>query len=118
MVAAMIPIRVRVLDEVGERQSHPSPLWPHEPQRAARFLVQDPFGVRRAIVPVFVERPDGSLEGLATAFHVDAAGTLLTAEHVIHDIWGDRDLGVFRPNTETLGSLDGSNGRVFFILGG
>ncbi len=47
------------------------------------FEVRDPFGVRRAILPVFRQTSDGLIYGQGTAFHVDGCGGLLTAEHVI-----------------------------------
>ncbi|MEQ4573688.1 MAG: serine protease [Gammaproteobacteria bacterium] len=47
------------------------------------FPIDDPFGLRRAIVPVFQRNPDGSAVGVGTAFHVDGWGRLLTADHVV-----------------------------------
>jgi serine protease Do len=49
----------------------------------APFLIQDPFGLRNAIVPVFCHQTDGRILGMGTAFHVDGFGTFLTAHHVI-----------------------------------
>jgi serine protease Do len=49
----------------------------------APFLIQDPFGLRKAIVPVFKRDTDGEIRGMGTAFHVDGWGTFLTADHVI-----------------------------------
>lgn len=50
------------------------------------FPIEDPFGLRRAVVPVFLRPPDGSAIGVGTAFHVDGWGRLLTADHVIDHI--------------------------------
>ncbi|WP_137009961.1 S1 family peptidase [Aquitalea aquatilis] len=50
------------------------------------FPIDDPFGLRRAVVPVFLRNPDGSAEGVGTAFHVDGWGRLLTADHVVDRI--------------------------------
>jgi serine protease Do len=47
------------------------------------FPIFDPFGLRRAVVPVFQCNPDGSAVGVGTAFHVDGWGRLLTADHVV-----------------------------------
>ncbi|MGY6274330.1 S1 family peptidase [Methylomonas sp. MgM2] len=47
------------------------------------FLVQDPWGLRKAIVPIFRRDANGELYGMGTAFHVDGWGTFLTADHVI-----------------------------------
>lgn len=47
------------------------------------FPIRDPFGLRRAVVPVFQRNPDGTAVGMGTAFHVDGWGRLLTADHVI-----------------------------------
>jgi serine protease Do len=47
------------------------------------FLIQDPFGLRKAIVPVFKRDINGEIYGMGTAFHVDGWSTFLTADHVI-----------------------------------
>ena len=47
------------------------------------FLIQDPFGLRKAVVPVFKRDINGEIYGMGTAFHVDGWGTFLTAAHVI-----------------------------------
>jgi len=47
------------------------------------FEIVDPFGLRKAIVPVFRREPDGRIFGMGTAFHVDGWGGFLTADHVI-----------------------------------
>lgn len=65
---------------------------PHEPRHPFAhklnaphlpFDVADPFGLRKAVVPVFRRDPDGRIYGMGTAFHVDGWGTFLTADHVI-----------------------------------
>ncbi len=43
----------------------------------------DPFGIRKAVLPVFRRDASGRLFGCGTAFHVDGWGTMLTADHVI-----------------------------------
>lgn len=47
------------------------------------FPLSDPFGVRKAIVPLFWAASDGDLAGLGTAFSIDPWGGFLTADHVI-----------------------------------
>ena len=61
----------------------------------APFLLDDPFGLRKAIVPVFRSDPEGNIAGLGTAFHVDGWGTFLTADHVVDLLRGP---GPFDPN--------------------
>ncbi|GAB1579943.1 trypsin-like peptidase domain-containing protein [Bordetella petrii] len=50
------------------------------------FPIDDPFGLRRAILPVFLRYPDGCAVGCGTAFHIDGWGRLLTADHVVEEI--------------------------------
>lgn len=47
------------------------------------FLIQDPWSLRKAIVPVFRRDTNGNVVGMGTAFHVDGWGSFLTADHVI-----------------------------------
>jgi len=48
------------------------------------FEAVDPFGLRKAILPVFERNPeDGTLIGMGTSFHIDGWGGCLTAEHVL-----------------------------------
>lgn len=54
-----------------------NPAAPHE-----LHSIDDPFGLRKAVVPVFLEGIK-DVEGAGTAFHADLWGTLLTADHVI-----------------------------------
>ena len=50
----------------------------------APFQLDDPFGLRKAILPVFHCEPGSErIVGLGTAFHVDGWGTFLTAAHVV-----------------------------------
>lgn len=81
-------------------------LRPFSPPRGDPFAPQpleDPFGFRKAVVPVFVEEGDGVLLGMGTAFHVDHWGNLLTADHVIDIV--RRDMSPWRqfgPREETV----------------
>jgi serine protease Do len=47
------------------------------------FSLQDPFGLRTAIVPVMEMDDNGNLQGLGTAFAVDPWGSFYTADHVL-----------------------------------
>jgi len=47
------------------------------------FLIQDPFGLRKAVVPVFKRNSNGEICGMGTAFHIDGWSTFLSADHVI-----------------------------------
>jgi serine protease Do len=62
------------------------PLAPSSGQSARQFIVRDPFGLRKAVVPVFWAGADGLLTGYGTAFAVDPFGTFITADHVIGDV--------------------------------
>lgn len=56
---------------------------PKPGQPFAPFEIDDPFGLRNAIVPMFCQQVDGRMYGVGTAFHVDGFGNFLTAYHVI-----------------------------------
>jgi serine protease Do len=47
------------------------------------FPIDDPSGLRKAIVPVLKRDLNVSIAGVGTAFHVDGWGAFLTANHVI-----------------------------------
>lgn len=49
------------------------------------FSLDDPFGIRKAVVPLFWMESNGDLQGLGTAFVIDPWGGLTTADHVIAD---------------------------------
>lgn len=55
-------------------------------ENGVTFPIYDPFGLRKAVVPVFLRYPDGSAVGVGTAFHVDGWCRLLTADHVVDHI--------------------------------
>jgi hypothetical protein len=75
--------------------------FPIEPDRRfnepeADFLIQDPFGLRRAVTPVFAfdardgmltDPRDGTSIGLGTSFYVTPFGRQLSAMHVITDFF-------------------------------
>lgn len=62
---------------------------PKGKSRQTPFETGDPFGLRRAILPVFERTTDGNLIGMGTAVHLDGWGGCLTAEHVIEFLRND-----------------------------
>ena len=64
-------------------------LAPSNGESSRLFRVEDPFGLRKAVVPLFWMEKDGHLAGLGTAFALDPWGHFMTAEHVT-SIWRDR----------------------------
>ncbi|MGX9117885.1 S1 family peptidase [Mesorhizobium sp. BHbsci] len=79
-------ITVRTLEAEDNRRRNweLSPRYSDDPG-GRYFLVQDPFNIRKAVVPLFRGLKDGSLKGLGTAFGISTDGILLTADHVISD---------------------------------
>lgn len=75
-----VPIQTCEARVAGERQHR---LEPRSGEGIERFLVQDPFGIRRAILPMFAADEQGRLHGMGTAFAADPWGTFLTADHVV-----------------------------------
>lgn len=62
------------------------PIDPEHHDNIAQFLIQDPFKLRKQILPVLtVDKGSGLLTGLGTAFRADPFGTFVTAEHVLKD---------------------------------
>ncbi|MCD6272542.1 MAG: hypothetical protein J7K30_06785 [Deltaproteobacteria bacterium] len=47
------------------------PFTPSLDEPFSPFPIQDPFGLRKAIVPIFKRDLKGDLLGMGTAFHVD-----------------------------------------------
>lgn len=52
------------------------------------FELGDPFGLRKAILPVFRGDPAGLIYGIGTAFHIDGWGALMSADHVVDFLQG------------------------------
>lgn len=50
------------------------------------FPIDDPFGLRKAIVPVYLEDTSRTLSGIGTAFHADSWGTLISATHLFDEL--------------------------------
>ncbi len=62
------------------------PVLPDGSESFDLFSFHDPFGLRKAIVPVFLNDVDGVTKGMGSAFHIDGWGTFLTADHVIEPV--------------------------------
>lgn len=58
------------------------PLVPKEDDPPTLFRVDDPFGLRKAIVPIFHADDTEILTGIGTAFALDPWGNFLSADHV------------------------------------
>ena len=71
--------------ESRSRNDPKSVIRPVDSQGFDLFPFDDPFGLRKAIVPVLLN-DEGVIKGMGTAFHVDGWGTFLTADHVIASI--------------------------------
>lgn len=62
------------------------PIDPDRHDSLEQFLIQDPFNLRKQVLPILtVDKDSGFLTGLGTAFRVDPFGTFVTAEHVLKD---------------------------------
>lgn len=62
----------------------PFPYLPRDDQDEALFRIDDPFGLRSVIIPLFfIDRETEEISGIGTAFSVDPFGTYLTAYHVL-----------------------------------
>jgi S1-C subfamily serine protease len=86
------------------------PLAPHGGQPHQNFSITR-SDLRRAVVPVFMLRNDGALEGIGTAFHIDRRGTLLTAYHVIDD-------GTIRNFADKSHVAQSSESQPYVLFGG
>ncbi len=77
-----VPFEIATCETVESSQRH-YPLDPDPERPFHPFRIQDPFGLRNAVVPVFRQDTKGQLFGLGTAFNINQFGTFLTAHHVI-----------------------------------
>ncbi|MBV4458048.1 serine protease [Pseudomonas sp. COR58] len=89
----LVPFEIATC-EMTESSQWGSPLAPDPERPFHPFRIQDPFGLRNAVVPVFRQDTNGQLFGFGTAFNIDQFGTFLTAHHVI-DFSGEN--GTSRP---------------------
>lgn len=112
------PIVASTCDQIAAPTRRPIPLQPRENESPHHILVEDPFGLRRAIVPVFLDNGQGVIVGAGTAFHIDNWGTLLTADHVIEDIRSTHPPIAFRPETEELRHFGPTDAHAYVLLGG
>lgn len=74
---------VRTCEAIATGSSKKLGIRPESGDAFTPFEIYDPFGLRRAVVPVFRQTLDGRLYGMGTAFHVDGFANFLTAYHVI-----------------------------------
>lgn len=88
-----VPFEIATCEMMGSLQKA-SPLEPDPERPFYPFRIQDPFGLRTAVVPVFRQDTKGQLFGVGTAFNINQFGTFLTAHHVI-DFSGES--GTSRP---------------------
>jgi serine protease Do len=80
----------------------------------APFELNDPLGLRMAVVPVFQCSNDGAdISGLGTAFHVDGWGMFLSADHVLSFLRAGTRLV---PNTQLEVEV-GPGGHALLLLG-
>lgn len=77
------PIAVTICED-GE--THTAPVIPEGSGSLELFPFHDPFGVRKAVVPVLLNDVDGITQGSGSAFHIDGWGTFLTADHVVESV--------------------------------
>jgi serine protease Do len=75
------PFSLAVLGE-GKTYLPKRPLGPGGNGLGAPFPINDPFVLRRAVVPVFATDGSGAPIGYGTAFQIDGWGHYLTADHV------------------------------------
>lgn len=79
----LVPFEIATCEKAVASKKVPYPLVPEPDRPFHPFRIQDPFGLRSAIVPVFRQDTKGSLYGLGTAFKINQFGSFLTAHHVI-----------------------------------
>lgn len=71
---------------IGDKRYSPRPYNHAQGKPFQPFLIQDPFNLRKAVVPVFLEENSADLWGAGTAFRVGTGQLLCTASHVLSDV--------------------------------
>jgi serine protease Do len=112
------PIRALTCEDIVNPRHRTNLLWPGKNGNPYQFLVQEPFGLRRAIVPVFLAAGVGPLIGIGTAFHVDHWGTLVTADHVIEGLRERVKFGPFREDEQQTYEMGPTDLHPFVVFGG
>lgn len=79
------PIAAAICEACGGEETATA-IQPSEDEDFDLFSFEDPFGLRKAVVPVLLNDGDGLTRGMGTAFHIDGWGTFLTADHVIDSV--------------------------------
>lgn len=91
----------------------PFPATPSNSEHEELFLIQDPFGLGRVVLPLWDLRNSGeTLIGLGSAFRIDNQGAMLTAYHVLEDSLAFDTRGSERPSP-----VPGANPLVLEIGG-
>jgi len=75
------PITVQTCEDHNQN-SRRRPLVPYDDEPPTLFRVDDPFCLRKAIVPMFHADDTDILTGMGTAFALDPWGNFLSADHV------------------------------------
>nr|CAD6416798.1 serine protease [Rhizobium sp. Q54] len=75
------PITVQTCEDHNQNNRR-RPLVPYDNQSPTLFRLDDPFGLRKAIVPIFHADDTDILTGMGTAFALDPWGNFLSADHV------------------------------------
>lgn len=86
-----VPFVIETCEMEGSSNNKGYPLIPDLERPFHPFRIQDPFGLRNAVVPVFRQDVTGAIYGLGTAFNINEFGTFLTAHHVIDFIEYDKN---------------------------
>jgi serine protease Do len=97
------PITVTIC-EAQSLEDQASPVLPEGSESLDLFSFHDPFGLRKAVVPLLLHDIDGVTKGIGSAFHIDGWGTFLTADHVIESVRGRSKRGA------------GSGGEILFEI--
>src|SRR5947207_2973687 len=76
----------------------PFPILPEEGEDEALFEINDPFELRRSVIPLFqIDRQTNLVYGKGTGFRIDPFATYLTAYHAFENQgssdFSSRDLG-------------------------
>ena len=92
------------------------PILPEGAGSLDLFSFHDPFGLRKAIVPILLNDVDGITRGMGSAFHVDSWGTFMTADHVIASVRG-RSKRVGRRGAEIRFDIEHEDVTPMLLLG-
>jgi serine protease Do len=97
----------------------PFPIFPDPRTNEAEsyFRIQDPFGLRRAVTPVFVHNlRDDKITGCGTSFSISPFWHQLSAMHLVTDFFEDSGIDI-RPGTAAMHDGGDSRIEIFFDPG-